>query len=235
MANDNPAAPKEQAEKEKAAEPVFPEKVSIDQKLDSIVVPKVDWEGTTLEEANVFLRMRAMELDRNEPKPHRKGFNIVIQSPAAGADPVRLTLVKEQTTLRALILEASQEAGMKFRVDDFALVLYPADQAADQEKPWKIPTGEAADFAAKRIIPRIDFGSTTLKDAVEFLNLRIGELTKHSVADPIVFDGDADPTAEIRGLHLRDVPLSHVLRYCTEAAGHRWIADDDSKLRIIRK
>ena len=58
------------------------------QKLRSIIVPVVDFEDTTVEEATDFLRGRSMELDTLELDPARKGVNFVIRQPRGSGRPV---------------------------------------------------------------------------------------------------------------------------------------------------
>jgi len=54
------------------------------------VIPRIDFEDTTVEEAIDFLRMRSSELDTLELDPARKGVNFVVRRPRAapigGAD-----------------------------------------------------------------------------------------------------------------------------------------------------
>lgn len=62
----------------------------ITEKLKRIIVPRIDFEDSTVEEAIDFLRLRAAELDTMELDPTKKGVNFVIRRPhaaAAGAAP----------------------------------------------------------------------------------------------------------------------------------------------------
>ncbi len=54
-------------------------------KLDNIVIPIVDFENTSVEEAIDFLRIRARELDLTETDPTRKGINFIIRKPKGGS------------------------------------------------------------------------------------------------------------------------------------------------------
>ncbi|NIP93848.1 MAG: hypothetical protein GWO24_10495, partial [Akkermansiaceae bacterium] len=62
----------------------------IDFKLKNIVIPVVDFDDTTVEEAIDFLRQRSRELDKWEIDLEKKGINFVIRKPrlegAAGVD-----------------------------------------------------------------------------------------------------------------------------------------------------
>ncbi|MEN9974117.1 MAG: hypothetical protein RLZZ282_123, partial [Verrucomicrobiota bacterium] len=55
----------------------------ITNKLRSIVIPRIDFDDTTVEEAIDFLRVRAAELDTLELDPAKKGVNFVVRRPRA--------------------------------------------------------------------------------------------------------------------------------------------------------
>ena len=50
----------------------------IARKLREIIIPRLDFENTSLEEAIDFLRVRCSELDINEPDPAKKGLSFVV-------------------------------------------------------------------------------------------------------------------------------------------------------------
>lgn len=56
------------------------------QKLESTVIPSVNFEDTTIEDAIEFFRMRMAELDPDELDPAKKGIGFVLRVPAAGGD-----------------------------------------------------------------------------------------------------------------------------------------------------
>lgn len=118
------------------------------EKLRSIVIPVIDFEDTSVEEAIDFLRTRSRELDTTTTNPADKGINFVVRKPqanaaapdssgldaAAGAlantaDPgtlrvreLRLTNVPVATALK-YICESTK---LKYKVDDFAVTLVPS-------------------------------------------------------------------------------------------------------------
>ena len=53
----------------------------ITEKLRRIIIPKIDFDDSTVEEAIDFLRMRAAELDVLELDPAKKGVNFVVRRP----------------------------------------------------------------------------------------------------------------------------------------------------------
>ena len=224
---------------EKAAAPQTPGQIAINRKLDAIIIPQVDFENTTLEEGINFLRLRAVELDKNEPNPIRKGVNLVLLLPLAGAaeefKPERIArLQKKNAPLREVLGEICQLTGMEFRVEDAEVVVTPIGMKAglNQVPPTQVPVGLAADFAASTIIPRVNFEDITLQEAVDSLNETVRKQAKGAKAFPITLDPTADPAARIRELRVRNVPLSVALKYCGDSTNHLWTADD--KAIVIR-
>ncbi len=133
----------------------------ITEKLRTIVIPRVDFEDTTVEEAIDFLRLRAQELDTNEPDQSRKGVNFVIRRPRtgaggaaapdatveatpgaeagglapAGADPGSLR-VKElrlrNVPLAVALKYICEQTKLRYKVDDFAVTLVPQTESGEE-------------------------------------------------------------------------------------------------------
>lgn len=57
----------------------YPANFEVLSKLDKIIMPRIDFNDTSLEEAVDFLRQRSQELDLIETDPAKKGFNFVIR------------------------------------------------------------------------------------------------------------------------------------------------------------
>jgi hypothetical protein len=55
------------------------------KKLNEIIIPTINFEDTSLEEAIDYLRVRAVELDAAEPDSSKKGVNFVIRGAKAAA------------------------------------------------------------------------------------------------------------------------------------------------------
>lgn len=126
--------------------------------LQTIKIPKVDFEETTLNDAVTFLRAASRQ---NDPRPGRPGVNILIRSTAtvegqanAGEKIIpelRLTDLPLGEVLRYL----SEITGMRVRVEQFAVVLVGGgDQGAElysrsfQVSPDFIPSEGAAGAGA---------------------------------------------------------------------------------------
>nr|MDP0503913.1 type II and III secretion system protein [Verrucomicrobiota bacterium JB025] len=128
----------------------------ITEKLRKIIIPRIDFEDTTVEEAIDFLRLRAAELDTLELDPARKGVNFVIRRPRAAAlgggdagfdlgdgggalgtaeaDPNTLRIpelrVRNVPLAQALkyICDATK---LRYKVDDFAVTLVPQTETGE--------------------------------------------------------------------------------------------------------
>ncbi len=139
----------------------------ITEKLRRIIVPRVDFEDTTVEEAIDFLRLRASELDTTELDPARKGVNFVIRRPKAnaaaaggadagiaagagdtiplgGTDPGSLR-VKElrirNVPLAVALKYICDQTKLRYKVDDFAVTLVPATESGEElfTRPFRVP------------------------------------------------------------------------------------------------
>lgn len=138
----------------------------ITNKLRTIVIPMIDFEDVSVEEALDFLRLRAVQLDTAELDPAKKGVNFVIQRPAASpapaagtppvdklpdavADPgsIRITELRLRNVPLAVALKyICDSARLRFKVDDFAVTLVHVNAPEDIfTRTFRVPL----DFAAQ--------------------------------------------------------------------------------------
>ena len=132
----------------------------ITEKLRRIVIPKIDFADTTVEEAIDFLRLRASELDTLELDPAKKGVNFVVRrprstgvtapaaegaaadatAPAAEALPTATTdvgalRVKElrirNVPLAVALKYICDQTKLRYKVDDFAVTLVPQTESGE--------------------------------------------------------------------------------------------------------
>jgi general secretion pathway protein D len=139
----------------------------ITEKLRRIVIPRIDFEDTTVEEAIDFLRLRASELDTTELDPAKKGVNFVIRRPRpgagggavdAGADPLGGgaelpavgsdpgTLRVRELRLRNVPLAVAlkyicDQTKLRYKVDDFAVTLVPQTETGEDifTRTFRVP------------------------------------------------------------------------------------------------
>jgi general secretion pathway protein D len=142
----------------------------ITEKLRRIVIPTINFEDTTVEEAIDYLRLRAAELDTSELDPARKGVNFVIRRPRAGAsgdagldaaeagaavlggggDPsaIRIKELRLRNVPLAVALKYICDATkLRYKVDDFAVTLVPQTETGEDNfsRTFRVPP----DFSAQ--------------------------------------------------------------------------------------
>jgi hypothetical protein len=108
----------------------------ITRKLREIIIPVLDFENTTLEEAVDFLRLRCIELDANEAVATKKGLNFVMVpfkdlvlvdplaagTPKTGIGGLRISSLKlRNIPIGEALKYICQATGTRFEVDDHAV------------------------------------------------------------------------------------------------------------------
>jgi len=135
--------------------------VYIQNKLRNIIIPMVDFDSTTVEEAIDFLRQRSRELDTNELDPEKKGINFVIRKARVeggavddaldadvglGASNPGAASIKElklrNVPIATVLQYICDVAALRYKVDEFAVTLLPASGAEgedQQTRRWQVP------------------------------------------------------------------------------------------------
>ncbi|WP_035603284.1 hypothetical protein [Haloferula sp. BvORR071] len=106
------------------------------EKTRNTIIPVIDFEDTSVEEAIDFLRLRSRELDTRETDPTRKGINFVIRKPRAGldaaSDPGALR-IKELRLRNVPMAEAlkyiCEATRLRYKVDEYAVTLVPGTES----------------------------------------------------------------------------------------------------------
>lgn len=116
----------------------------ITDKLRRIVIPRIEFEDTSLEEAIDFLKLECIKQDTFEPNPAKKGFNFVVSRPVPNRegksgqgtskpDAVRIASLNLRNVPVAEALRyICAAANMRYRVDDSSITIL--DQAAPGER-----------------------------------------------------------------------------------------------------
>jgi hypothetical protein len=117
----------------------------ITNKLRSIIIPSLNFEDTTVEEAIQFLRQRSVELDMNELDPARKGVNFVLSRPAGPGTDIASLRIK-QLRLRNVPLSVAlkyicDNTRMRFKADDYAITLVPQTETGEDlfTRTFRVP------------------------------------------------------------------------------------------------
>lgn len=136
--------------------------VYINNKLKNIIIPTVDFDATTVEEAIDFLRQRSRELDDQELDQTRKGINFVIRKArvegggddgsldadvglggggSPGSAPIK-ELKLRNVPIATVLQYICDQAGLRYKVDEFAVTLLPASSAEGEDpvtRRWQVP------------------------------------------------------------------------------------------------
>ncbi|MDZ4288354.1 MAG: STN domain-containing protein, partial [Prosthecobacter sp.] len=93
-------------------------------KLDSIVIPQVQFNDATLEEAIEFLRVKSRDLDTDGMDSAQRGVNLLVKD---GDTPVRarISLNLKDVPLGEALRYVTELAGMKYKVEPYAVVVVP--------------------------------------------------------------------------------------------------------------
>lgn len=154
---------------------------AITAKLNRIIVPRIDLRDTTVREAVEYLRTLSVNLDTLESDPAKRGVNIFLKLPSGGGSAAadsnglptdgfesapaasmasadtRITLALNGVPLYEALRYLAQLAGLKIKVEDFAVAIVPLTDVSDEliTKEYSVPptfipatppTTEAAPF-----------------------------------------------------------------------------------------
>lgn len=119
----------------------------ITQKLKRIIIPRIDFEDTTVEDAIDFLRLRSSELDTAEIDPSRKGINMVIRRPRdvdSTKDPGQLRIRElrlKNVPLAMALKYICDQTKLRYKVDDFAVTLVPQTESGEDifTRTFRVP------------------------------------------------------------------------------------------------
>ncbi len=115
---------------------------SIQQKLDSIVIPRINFVDATVREAIEYVRRRSAELDLADPDPATRGVNIVLKlDPTAASQTITLDL--SSIPLREALDYITRMANLKVKVEPYAVAIVPLAEQTDAliTKEYRVPPG----------------------------------------------------------------------------------------------
>jgi len=120
--------------------------VSLERKLDQIVIPTLEFSSATIADVLDLLSGKSQELDVSEPDLARRGVSIVIDAgPESEAIRNRMVTVRLQNIpLRDALKYVTQQAGLNFRVDSVAVVVFPGQsnvEGALMTRTYAVPPG----------------------------------------------------------------------------------------------
>jgi general secretion pathway protein D len=127
--------------------------IPISVKLDKIILPQIDLEQISIEEALDYLRAKSVELDTLELDPARKGVNIAFNLRGGPEEEMEKKILARRFNLRLRNVPLSQvlryindQTYTVYSTDDFSVVIRPAGANATEmvSRTFRVP----ADFLA---------------------------------------------------------------------------------------
>ncbi len=121
--------------------------ISVRNKLDRIIIPRVALDQTSLEEALDFLRQRAAEFDTLELDPARKGLNFAVNlgpqnSPVAEkVRAARFDLQLTNVPLSQILQYIGDMTGTSFTTDEFSVIISPIGSSSPEliSRSYRVP------------------------------------------------------------------------------------------------
>ncbi len=194
-------------------------------KLDTIVIPQIQFSDATLEEAVAFLRQKSADLDTATADPNQKGLNMILKTDAS-SDSAKISLDLKDVTLSQVLRYITELANLKMTVEPFAVTLAPAAKKSVEATTDSISA--AATSADKIVLPSVEFRDATLAEAITFIRIKSRDLDPDKKGINILLKGNGG-SAKIT-LSLKNVPVSEALRYCAELAGQKLSTDGNTFL-----
>jgi len=125
--------------------------IPISVKLDKIILPQINLEQISIEEALDYLRAKSVELDTLELDPARKGVNIAFNLRGGADEEMEKKILSQRFNLRLRNVPLSQvlryindQTHTSYSTDDFSVVIRPAGASATEmvSRTFRVP----ADF-----------------------------------------------------------------------------------------
>ena len=114
----------------------------IQNKLRTIIVPNIEFDGASLTDAIKFLRHASVQHDKLEKDKPKRGVNFVIQQGVAAADdPPTLSLKLTNVPLEDAIRFTTELAGYQYKIGENAVIIVrePQDRGAMLTQTFRVP------------------------------------------------------------------------------------------------
>lgn len=114
---------------------------SISSKLDSIIIPRINYTNATLREVIESIREQSAELDSTSP-PGERGVNLVLKLDETAASQT-ITIDLSNLPLREALDYVTRLANLKLKIDPYAVLIVPLTEQTDVllTKEYRVPPG----------------------------------------------------------------------------------------------
>ena len=225
----NPAPAKPAVESEEAAA------AKLTKKLETIVIPRLEFRDATVAEVVDCLRKRCECETETDPM---RDVNFVLNlSAAPETAPQRITVSLSNIPLFEALKYVTSLANLKFKIERNAVVITSLDARTKPSNAPLVrgvpgtPEQSAREKLARKlssiIAPRIEFRDATLREAVDFLRKKAADLdttepdlTRRGMSVVLKAPSTVADSGEKRiTLSLRNVSLMDAFKYTAELAG----------------
>lgn len=223
--------PKEVAEPEVK---VSKEDAIVENKLRTLIIPRINFEDVPFDQAIEFIRMQSIKLD---PVAEGKGLNFVIRPLREGeVHPNIKELILENVPLGVALKYCCDQSNYRYDIENGVVVftdntptklIHPVDNGGGANSVMKGNDKESVITVEKLkniTIQNINFQGNTIKEAIDFLRLRAAELDVKE-PDPlkkgvnfVILDKGTAPDGlvsdrKVKELIMRNVSLGVVLKH----------------------
>jgi general secretion pathway protein D len=138
-------------------------KDAINNKLNKIIIDRMDLEDASIREVVDFLKQKSRQLDNSTDDPKKKGVNIVLKlaSPAAAPAPVdgqaaeipaaesgvtedtKISIALKNVPLIEAVRYLTELSGLKYKIEPFAVSIIPLTENTEElvTKEYRVPPG----------------------------------------------------------------------------------------------
>jgi bla regulator protein blaR1 len=221
--------------------PVPPEAVrdnasqtTILKKLNDIIVPRIEFEDVSLEEAVDFLRTKSVEMDGSEEERASKGVGFVIRKApgAAGGheDVPRVTELRlSKVPLGSILKYVCMATNHRLAIGERAIEISPAVNG-DLGLAGQVDAEAKAALEQKikqHVVSMVDFAEVSLDEAVAFLRYKTKEKGEGNGINFIIMrkPGDKEPP-RIKELSLRNQTVESLLQKICDQSKQRFIVHE---------
>lgn len=138
-------------------------KDTINNKLNKIIIDRMDLEDASIREVVDFLKQKSRQLDNSTDDPKKKGVNIVLKlaSPAAAPAPLdgqaaeipaseagvtedtKISIALKNVPLIEAVRYLTELSGLKYKIEPFAVSIIPLTENTEElvTKEYRVPPG----------------------------------------------------------------------------------------------
>jgi bla regulator protein BlaR1 len=161
----------------------------LQQKMNSLIIPTINFNNATVEEAIQFLLQQSQALDTNESDPQKRGVNFALQLPDSADASLKVSMRSQNLPLVAALQSICDAANLQFTVTDQAVVISPRNKANGQPAGAFPESSDAREAMLKKLNstlrpPSFELNHASIQEALELL---------HSLSQIIDLASEPDP------------------------------------------